>query len=1103
MKEFLTSVKGKIIVVSAAVVVIAAVVCIILISGSETGYRNISISEVFGKVMTENDGKEYEAYKNMHLAGGYALTTDSDSYSRMVLDDDKYMKLEQLSRVLFENLGSDQKRRTVLRLESGALTTEIASPLGENEDFIVNTPNAVLAVRGTFFRVEVQYDENGVAYTDVYVYSGKVVCKRVLPDGTVLNNEEVGISAGYKARIKMDDIITVYVEQLSTEMGDNVDPFGIGEVSDSDLVDIYNASYNGHEMFLTTLELWLEIKERGIDLDQYHSVYDGGEIPPYGGETNDMDRDDNDGSGSGGDEGENDPSGVPEETDPDSNDAPDESDNQENDQESENEQDNSGENGTDNRLPANGSGSAGNNAGTGSQNAGSGGDTAAVGSGTSGVPSDDPQQNENTDVEDAPENDSSGENTDNGESEDQGSDDAESGDGNGTDSEEGPGIFPGGIVPGIGMGSGSGSGTGGSSGSDSGSSDTDDDDSSEEEEEEEPDVVLYTDDGNIIITSTGYSQDGGAEIPYTGDYTIAQQSTSAVTASITVQSGTHNITLDGVNITESADVLKVSSGASVTLKGTGAIAAASGNGVDNGGSLTVSSGTYIISSSSGYGLSSSGTFRMSGGSFEASGSGSDIGGSGSFTVTGGSLKAASVGAGAAITNAHGDPLVCETFTSLPSSAALTFRNYDGTSYTYALTAADVSGDGKYYVWKPAFDGTIKLDDGSVTITSTGFTQNGNTINYTGPLTITQDSSSALSYSITVSSGTHDITLDGVNISAAFTISSGATVNLYGGSAANTIATETSGTRGIGISGTLTVNSGSFDVSSSLSVGVNIYNGATLIMKGGTLSASCTAPSSGTNGITINGSGTLTVEGGELNVSSTSERGIYSSGTININGGTLNATGANCGLFLSSNSALNVTAGTLDVSSPATYPIQNSTATVTISGGTVRSTSSNSGGYGYYSTYSGTTVISGGDITFTGVYGIGLRNGSTFTVSGGNLKATGTRQGVNYSLATSEPVSVFRVEGGSLEVSGGTYDAGSSNSTSIDDIFIVSGGSLKLDHNTVYGTITNTSGTLLECFTLTSYPGNITSAGYTYYLAANDKASDGNYYVWLPAGTTIP
>ena len=1090
MKEFLKSVKGKIIIASAAVVVVAAV-CIILIFGAEPGYRKISISEVFGSVMTENDGKTYEAYKNMHLGGGYSLTTDSDSYSRMILDDDKYLKLEQLSKALFEDLGTNQQRRTAIRLESGALTAEIASPLKEEEKFVVNTPNAVLAVRGTFFRVEVRYDENGVAYTDVYTYGGIVVCHRVLPDGTIVD-EEVEVRAGYKARIKMDEIITVYVEELAEESSDNVDPIDVEEISDSDIVDIYNASYNGHKMFLTTLELWLEIEARGIDIDLYHSVYDGGEIPPYAdGEADAADRNEPVGV-----ETENTSSFSPVDTDPENSENPViDSDSTDNDQHigtalPENEQNSSGGSGTAYREPINGSGSE--DSQNGGSNGGSfSGDPAADGD-THDSPSDNPQQNENTPGEDVSSDEPSEENANNSENEDNESDGAdgetvsdadsdESGDAeNGNDSD----VTHGGNALGNDPGSGS--------VSEPDSSGTDDVDT---------EAVLYLDDGSIIITSTGYKQGSAEEITHAANYTIAQRASGTVTASVTVESGAHNITFDGVNVTESTDVLTVSAGATVTLAGTANISASSGVGINNGGTLNVSSGTYIVSGSAAPALSNSGTFRMSGGSFEASGSGGDIGGSGSFVVTGGSLKALSLGSGASVTNANGVVLECEVFTTLPSAAERTLRNPDGSTYVYALTAADASSDGKYYVWK-FFDGSIRMDDGSLTITSTGFTQNGITKNYTGPYTITQDSSSALSYSITVSGGTHDITLDGVNISAAFNISSGATVNLYGGSAANTIATETSGTRGIGISGTLTVNSGSFDVSSSLSVGVYIYNRATFTMKGGTLSASCTAPSSGTNGIGIEGSGTLTVEGGELNASSTSERGIYSSGTININGGTLNATGANCGLFLS-NSALNVTAGTLDVSSPATYPIQNSTATVTISGGTVRSTSSNSSGYGYYSTYSGTTLISGGDITFTGAYGIGLRNGSTFTVSGGRLKATGTRQGVYYYLAADQPVSVFRVEGGSLEVSGGTYDAGSSNTTSIDDIFIVSGGSLKLDHNTVYGTITNISGTLLECFTLTSYPGNITSAGYTYYLAANDKASDGYYYVWLPSGTSIP
>ena len=282
MRSFLSSVKGKVIVIVSGVLVIAAAAVILLVLNSfKESYRNISISEIFGIVTAENSGKEYKAYKNMRLADGHALTTDRDSYSRMTLDDDKYVKLEEQSRVVFKGVGSDKSRRTALDLERGALVTEITKPLAADEDYVINTPNAVLAVRGTYFRVEVKFDTNGDAYTYVYTYGGAVACRRIMPDGTLVD-EDVVVRAGYKACIKMDEIITVYLEEAIDEGTDNVDPIELNMISDNDLVDIYNSSMHGHELFRSSGELWNEIEQRGIDIKDYQSVYDGGDIPPYG-----------------------------------------------------------------------------------------------------------------------------------------------------------------------------------------------------------------------------------------------------------------------------------------------------------------------------------------------------------------------------------------------------------------------------------------------------------------------------------------------------------------------------------------------------------------------------------------------------------------------------------------------------------------------------------------------------------------------------------------------------------------------------------------------------------------------------------------------------
>lgn len=235
--EFIKTTKGKVILATAGAAIIAIAVVIILILGAKSGYRSISVAELSGTVTATNGGSSYSAYRNMKLFDGYTLETDSESYSRLVLDEEKYIKLEESSLAVFEELGKLGNNTTTIRLERGAITNELTKPLGDEDRYVVNTPNAVLAVRGTFFRVEVSYNENGEAFTDVYTYGGTVVCRRIMPDGSIVD-EEVEIPSGYKACIKMDEIITVYIEELIDEGEDDIDPLFKEEISDGDIVDI-------------------------------------------------------------------------------------------------------------------------------------------------------------------------------------------------------------------------------------------------------------------------------------------------------------------------------------------------------------------------------------------------------------------------------------------------------------------------------------------------------------------------------------------------------------------------------------------------------------------------------------------------------------------------------------------------------------------------------------------------------------------------------------------------------------------------------------------------------------------------------------------------
>ena len=279
--NFLKSTKGKLIICFMAVAIIIGIVfSIVYVFGDKEAYRVISLSEISGDVKVENEGMVYDAYADMNISDGYALFTGLKSYTRMVLDSDKYVKLEEESRAVFEKLGLAGDNSTTIRLEKGVITNEITKPLATGDSYIVNTPNAVLAVRGTYFRVQVIMDENGDYFTDVFTYGGSVECKRILPDGSVVN-ESVIVNSGYKTRIKMNETDTVYLVEEIDEYGNvtYTSPIVISEdISDDDLVDMLDTAQNGHSMFLTVGEIEAIIRERSINVGEYHSKYDGSEI---------------------------------------------------------------------------------------------------------------------------------------------------------------------------------------------------------------------------------------------------------------------------------------------------------------------------------------------------------------------------------------------------------------------------------------------------------------------------------------------------------------------------------------------------------------------------------------------------------------------------------------------------------------------------------------------------------------------------------------------------------------------------------------------------------------------------------------------------------
>ena len=255
------------------VVAIAAsiIVIVMLRSKDNEAYRTIKVIETSGQVTVNKGTSEYAAYPGMILEEGYELETSKDSYVRLILDDDKYVKVEEESKIVFETLGLLGSNKTKIKIEQGAMTCEIVSPLQGDDDFIINTPNSVLGVRGTFFRVELEYNEDGLVKTNVTTYGGKVAVQGMLSTGELVG-DEVEVNAGHK----------LIINQVNKADGDsNIEDItfeshtiSIEDVSNEDLIDIYFAIENGHDMFVGKEDVKEALDIRGIDIKEHISVYE-------------------------------------------------------------------------------------------------------------------------------------------------------------------------------------------------------------------------------------------------------------------------------------------------------------------------------------------------------------------------------------------------------------------------------------------------------------------------------------------------------------------------------------------------------------------------------------------------------------------------------------------------------------------------------------------------------------------------------------------------------------------------------------------------------------------------------------------------------------
>lgn len=202
MKDRIISMSQKKKIIFSIIAVLAVVIIAVMIWKIcfASGYRTIKIYEVNGTANLERENEtRMQAYENLVLKDQDLLDVAEESNVRLQMDDDKYALIEQNSVVSIKAQGDSENSKTDIILEKGTVVTEIRNKLGSSETYKVTTPNAVMAVRGTVFRVSQTTNEDGEEVAKLTVFDGVVSVQTRNEDGSL--SEETLIESGQGADV--------------------------------------------------------------------------------------------------------------------------------------------------------------------------------------------------------------------------------------------------------------------------------------------------------------------------------------------------------------------------------------------------------------------------------------------------------------------------------------------------------------------------------------------------------------------------------------------------------------------------------------------------------------------------------------------------------------------------------------------------------------------------------------------------------------------------------------------------------------------------------------------------------------------------------------
>lgn len=126
------------------------------------------IQEIKGDVFVKKGGgqREFAAFENMQVAQGDWVRTGPASSAKIVYEDGNQTVIDANTKINIQRLtGSPKGKETSVKLFAGGVWSKIKKMLNIGDSYEVETPTAVMGVRGTLYLVSVA--ENGKVSVDV------------------------------------------------------------------------------------------------------------------------------------------------------------------------------------------------------------------------------------------------------------------------------------------------------------------------------------------------------------------------------------------------------------------------------------------------------------------------------------------------------------------------------------------------------------------------------------------------------------------------------------------------------------------------------------------------------------------------------------------------------------------------------------------------------------------------------------------------------------------------------------------------------------------------------------------------------------------------